>query len=90
MTTREAGKAGEHVATATLIEAVRTDGVEWEDHRGRVVMLAEDYDALRAAAVAVLDKVISSADAQMARKYIVMHELVAAVELARALRERLR
>lgn len=63
MTTREAGKAGEHVATATLIEAVRTDGVEWEDHRGRVVMLAEDYDALVAACRAVLDEVIDGCKA---------------------------
>lgn len=79
------------MTTRELIEAVQSKphrvtgsatAIEW--------LHAADYDTLVAATLAVLDGVIASYDAQVGRQYIVMHELVAAVELARALREKLR
>lgn len=67
MTTREAGKAGP-VATATLIEAVRDVEAFMGAPSARGVrtpcacIRAVDYDALRAATLAVLDECIESLD----------------------------
>lgn len=91
MTTREAGKAGEHVATATLIEAVReperfmastsVNGTRY----ARQCVNASNYDALRAATLAVLEGLEAACDHGQPRETFEI-----AMANARALREKLR